>query len=65
MKPSSLAECREEFATATTLVDALELKAATTLAAVPERPRPATRRLALDTRRIRIRDTGLRHFRAF
>jgi hypothetical protein len=28
-------------------------------------PRRAPRRLSLDSRRIQIRDTGLRHFRVF
>ena len=65
MKNSNLAERLEEFATTVSLVDALELKAPPALAVVPQRPRPAPRRLSLGSRRIHTRDQGLRPFRVF
>lgn len=65
MKNSNLAERLDEFSTTILLIDAPESKAPSVLAAVPESPRPAPRRHSLDTRRIRIRDQGLRPFRVF
>lgn len=63
MKASSLAERLDEFAA---IADALESggsKPLPVLSVVPEAPRPAPKRLAFGTRRIQIRDQGLRPFR--
>jgi hypothetical protein len=66
MKVSSLAQCFEEFDVTTLVMDAPKENAPRMV--VVENcgaPRRAPRRLSLDSRRIQIRDTGLRHFRVF
>jgi hypothetical protein len=66
MKTSNLAECLEEFAATVVAVDTPKEKAPR-MVAVEDcgTPRRAPRRLSFDSRRIQIRDTGLRHFRVF
>ena len=66
MKVTSLAQCLEEF-DATTLVMDAPKENAPRLVVVEDcgAPRRAPRRLSFDSRRIQIRDTGLRHFRVF
>ena len=67
MKNSNLAERLEEFAAAVEALDSLEQKTTVVLSFVSELPRPASppapRRPAFGTRRIQIRDEGLRPFR--
>ncbi len=66
MKTSNLAECFEDFASIIITVDAPEAKAPR-IVALEDRgmPRRAPRRSSFESRRIQIRDTGLRHFRVF
>ena len=66
MKGSSLAECLEEYE-ATNLVMGAPKENALRMVVVEDcgTPRRAPRRPSLDSRRIQIRDTGLRHFRVF
>lgn len=66
MKPSNLAERLEDFAASIVAADAPKEKSPR-MVAVEDRgtPRRAPRRLSFDSRRIQIRDTGLRHFRVF
>lgn len=66
MKVSSLAECLEDFEATIDGMDTPKENAPRMV--VVEGcgpPRRAPRRLSLDSRRIQIRDTGLRHFRVF
>jgi len=67
MKNSNLAECLEEFAATVDALESGEQKPTLVLAFVPEvpppTPQPAPRRTAFGTRRIVIRDHGLRPFR--
>ena len=64
MKVSSLAQCLEEFEA--NLMDAPKENAPRMVVLEDcAAPRRAPRRLSLDSRRIQIRDTGLRHFRIF
>ena len=66
MKVSSIAKCLEEIDATTLAMDAPKENAPRMV--VMEdcgAPRRAPRRLSLDSRRIQIRDTGLRHFRVF
>jgi hypothetical protein len=66
MKTSNLAECLEEFAATAVAADAPKAKPPRMVAVdASETPRRAPRRLSFDSRRIQIRDTGLRHFRVF
>ncbi len=66
MKVSNLAECLGEFADIMVAADAPREKLPR-MVAIENRgsPRRTRRRLSLDSRRIQIRDTGLRHFRVF
>jgi hypothetical protein len=66
MKVSSLAQCLEEFEANILVMDAPE-ENAPRMVVVEDcgAPRRAPRRLSLDSRRIQIRDSGLRHFRVF
>jgi hypothetical protein len=66
MKVSNLAECLGEFADIMAASEVPREKAAR-IVAIDNcgTPRRAPRRLSLDSRRIQIRDTGLRHFRVF
>ena len=66
MKPSNLAERLEDFAASIVAVDAPKEKSPR-MVAIDNcgAPRRAPRRLSFDSRRIQIRDTGLRHFRVF
>ena len=66
MKTSSLAACFEDFAPTIVAVDAPKAKPPR-IAAIEDSgtPRRAPRRPSFDSRRIQIRDTGLRHFRVF
>ena len=64
MKPSNLAERLEDFAASIVAADAPKEKSPRMAAAETAAHRAAApRRLSLDSRRIVIRDTGLRHFR--
>ena len=63
MKSSSLAERLEEYAATVELLNSIEAKSSPPLCVVPESARPAPRRPAFATRRIQIRDEGLRPFR--
>jgi hypothetical protein len=63
MKNSSLAECIEQFDAHISALEAAGAKAPPLLSVVPEVERPAARRLTLGSRRIQIRDQGLRPFR--
>ena len=67
MKNSNLAERLEEFAATVEALENSEQKPTLVLAFVPEAsrptPQPAPRRAAFGTRRIEIRDEGLRPFR--
>ena len=63
MKNSNLAECFEEFAVTVEALEPGEQKPTVVVAFVPEAPLPAPRRSAFGTRRIEIRDEGLRPFR--
>jgi len=66
MKSSNLAERLEEFSATVEAVDTLDQKPARRVTLVElGTPRQAPRRLSLETRRIRIRDAGLRYFRVF
>ncbi len=65
MKTSNLAECLEEFAATLVAVDAPKEKPRMVAVEDCGTKRRAPRRLSLDSRRIQIRDTGLRHFRVF
>jgi hypothetical protein len=66
MKTSSLAACFEDFAPTIVAVDAPQEKTPRMVAMENSAaPRPARGRLSFDSRRILIRDTGLRHFRVF
>ncbi|HEU5133998.1 MAG TPA: hypothetical protein VFU13_02540 [Steroidobacteraceae bacterium] len=65
MKNSNLAARLEEFATVINLIEAAESRVPPVLAVVPQRPRRTPPRLSLTTRRILIRDQGLRPFRVF
>ena len=66
MRTSNLAECLEEFAATIVAVEVSKENPARVLAAEEcDTARRAPRRLSLDSRRIQIRDTGLRHFRVF
>jgi hypothetical protein len=66
MKTSNLAECLEDFAAAIVAVDAPK-ENPPRMVAVENcgSKRRAPRRLSFDSRRIQIRDPGLRHFRVF
>ena len=66
MKVSNLAECLGEFADAIVAVGA-ENEKPPRMVAVENggTRRREPRRLSFDSRRIQIRDTGLRHFRIF
>jgi hypothetical protein len=63
MKYSNLAERLEEFANTVSALDSAESKSPPALAVVPDVARPAPRRSTFGTRRIQIRDQGLRPFR--
>jgi hypothetical protein len=63
MKSSSLAERLEEFEAIADALDSRGSKPLPALSVVPEVPRQAPKRLTLGTRRIQIRDEGLRPFR--
>ena len=65
MKTSNLAARLEEFAAIVESVDAPEQTGPRVPNAAPGTPQRRPRRLTLDTRRIRIRDSGLRNFRVF
>jgi hypothetical protein len=65
MKTSNLAERLEEFAATVERLGASEQRASCRPTAAPDAPQRMPRRLTLDTRRIRIRDSGLRSFRVF
>ena len=66
MKPSNLAERLEDFAASIVAMDAPKEKSPRMVAIEScGTPRRAPRRLSFDSRRIQIRDTGLRHFRVF
>jgi hypothetical protein len=63
MKGSSLAERLEEFSAIAEALDSGGSKPLPALVVVPQIPRPAPRRPGFGTRRIQIRDQGLRPFR--
>jgi hypothetical protein len=63
MKGSSLAERLEEFDAIADALKSSGSKPLPVLSVIPEIPRPAPRRLVFGTRRIQIRDQGLRPFR--
>lgn len=67
MKNSNLAERLEEFEATVEALERSEQKPTVVLSFVPEGPtpalQPAPRRSAFGTRRIEIRDEGLRPFR--
>jgi hypothetical protein len=63
MKSSSLAERLEEYAATVEMLNSIEAKASPPLSVDPKTARPAPRRPAFATRRIQIRDEGLRPFR--
>ena len=65
MKNSNLAERLEEFAATVEALDSPEHRTTVVLSFVPETPRPAppAPRRTFGTRRIEIRDEGLRPFR--
>lgn len=66
MKTSNLAECLEEFAATIIAVDAPKVNPPR-MVAVEDcgSKRRVARSLSFDSRRIQIRDPGLRHFRVF
>jgi len=64
MKTSNLAERLEEYAATVERMDAA-VQEPPRLPASSGAPPRASRRLTLDHRRIRIRDSGLRDFRVF
>ena len=65
MRTSNLAQRLEEFAATVSDVDPPAKETQRDLGAAANSERQAPRRLSLTTRRLQIRDPGLRHFRVF